>query len=58
MKTGARGKANSKKNYKRSMGGRMGVAAKRNSSTNEKTARYVFEEVEPETPPVDPDEGD
>lgn len=57
MKTGARGKANAKKNYRAKMSGGVINSASR-PSTNEKVARYVFEEVDvPETPTDPEDEG-
>lgn len=49
MKTGPRGKANAKKNYKRPMGGFVNSASR--SSSNEKVARFDFT-AEPETPTV------
>lgn len=55
MKTGPRGKANAKKNFKRPMGGFVNSASR--SSSNEKVARFDFTaEPEPETP-TEPENG-
>lgn len=57
MKTGPRGKANAKKNYRAKMGSGV-VNSSAGRSTNEKVARYVFDEEEVEVPvdPEDPEE--